>query len=114
MRKLASVITIIAISLATTFSTAAAEKESLKITKKLRTEIISMLGDKIPIVLTKTSSAEVSFVINAKNEIVILSVNSNVNELGAYIKNKLNYKKIKVRGTFKGEIYKMPLKINME
>jgi hypothetical protein len=26
--------------------------------------------------------------------------------------NGLNYKKVKVKGTLKGEVYKMPLKIN--
>jgi hypothetical protein len=112
MKKLASIITIIAISLSTTFSSTAAEKEPSKITKKLRTEIVSMLGDRIPIILTESSSAEVSFVINNKNEIVIISVDSKVSELNSYIKNKLNYKKIKVKGTIKGQIYKIPLKMN--
>ena len=112
MNKLKSIITILAISLATTFSASATEKKPSKITKKLRTEIVSMLGDKIPIILTETSSAEVSFMINNKNEIVIISVDSNATAFNSYVKRKLNYKKVKVRGTIKGEIYKMPIKIN--
>jgi len=116
MKSLKSIITIIAISLATTFSTAASEKKSLEgpleITKKLRTEIVSILGSKIPMELKETSTAEISFMVNNKNEIVILSVNSKINELDTYIKSKLNYKKVKVKGTLKGEVYKMPLKIN--
>ncbi|MFT6066649.1 MAG: hypothetical protein ACJAYY_003085 [Paraglaciecola sp.] len=114
MIKLGSIITIIAISLATTFSTTAAEKEPSKITKNLRIEIVSMLGDKIPIEVTETSSAEISFMINNENEIVILSIDSKVIELSNFVKSKLNYKKVKVRGTLKGEIYKMPLKINVK
>jgi hypothetical protein len=114
MKVLKSIITIIAISLATTFSTTAAETAPTKIAKKLRTEIVSMLGDKIPVVLTENSSAEVSFIINNKNEIVILSVDSKVSELNNFIKSKLNYKKLKVKGTIKGEVYKIPLKMNMK
>lgn len=112
MKSLKSIITIIAISLATAFSTTATEKEPSKTIKELRTEIVSMLGDKIPFVLEETSSAEISFVINKKNEIVILSVDSKVSELSNYVKGKLNYKKVKVQGTLEGETYTIPLKIN--
>ena len=52
--------------------------------------------------------------INNENEIVILSVNSKVIELRNFVKSKLNYKKVKVRGMLKGEIYKMPLKLNVK
>lgn len=112
MNKLKSIITIIAISLVSTFSTTAGETEPSKITQKLRTEIVSMLGNQIPIVLTQSSSAEISFVINHKNEIVILAVESKIGELSHFVKNKLNYQKVKVRGTLRGEVYKIPLKIN--
>jgi hypothetical protein len=112
MKSLKSIIAIIAISLATTFSTTASEKEPSKVTKELITEIISMLGDKIPFVLEESTSAEISFVINNKNEIVILSVDSKISELSNYVKGKLNYKKVKVQGTLEGETYTIPLKIN--
>ena len=49
-----------------------------------------------------------------QNEIVIISVDSNINKLDAFIKSKLNYKKVDVRGTIKGEIYKIPLTINVK
>lgn len=112
MRNLKSIIAIIAISLATTFSTAATEKESSKITKKLRTEIVSMLGKKIQLELKETSSAEISFMINNKNEVIVLSVDSENKQFSSFVKNKLNYKKITVKGIQKGEIYKLPVKIN--
>lgn len=114
MKSLKSIITIIAISLATTFSTTATETEPTKITKELRTEIVSLLGDKIPIILKEDCAATVSFIINNKNEIVILSVDCKVDKFNTYVKRKLNYKKIKVKGTLKGEIYKMPIKINKD
>jgi len=111
MKKIQSIIAILAISLSTIFSINATEKNKPE-TKKLRTEIVSYLGDNISIELKKTSTAEVSFMINNDNEIVIISVDSDINELNSYIKAKLNYKKVNVKGTKKGEIYKMPLRIN--
>ena len=114
MKNLKSIIAIIAISLATTFSTTATENGPSKITKKLRTEIVSMLDKNIPIEVKETSKAEVSFMINNKNEIVIVSVNSSLDEFNSYIKRKLNYKKIELKGVKKGEIYRMPVKLNKE
>tara|TARA_R110002126_G_scaffold291243_1_gene451269 strand:+ start:187 stop:531 length:345 start_codon:yes stop_codon:yes gene_type:complete len=112
MRNLKSIITIIAISLATTFSTTATEKESSKIKKELRTEIVSMLGKKIQVEVKESSSAEISFMVNNKNEVIIVSVDSEVNEFNSMVKRKLNYKKINVKGVQKGEIYIIPVKIN--
>ena len=111
MKNLKSIITILAISISTVFSASATEKNPSK-TKELRTEIISILGDKISVELKKPSTAKISFMINNQNEIVIISVDSDIYELNAIIKGKLNYKKIQVRGTEKGEIYKIPLRIN--
>lgn len=111
MNKLKSIITVIAISLATTFSTTAGETEPSKITQELRTEIVSLLGDKIPMILTESSSAEISFVINHKNEIVILAVDSKLEQITHFVKNKLNYQKVQVKGALIGEVYKIPLKI---
>lgn len=112
MRKLKSIITIIAISLATTFSTTATEKEPSKITKELRTELVSMLGNKIQVELKESTTGEISFMVNNKNEVIIISVDSKVDEFNSMVKNKLNYKKITVKGVKKGEIYRIPVKIN--
>ena len=112
MRKIKSIIAILAISLSTIFSVNATEVTPSK-TKELRTEIVSILGSKIPLELKESSTAEISFIINNQNEIVIISVGSDVNVLNDYIKTKLNYKKIKIKGIVKGEIYRMPLKIKI-
>lgn len=112
MRNLKTIIAILAISIATTFSTTASEKNPSKITKELRTEIVSMLGNKISVDINKNCTAEISFLINNQNEIVIISVDSSIDNLKSVIKHKLNYKKVSVKGTNKGEVYKMPLKIN--
>lgn len=111
MRNLKSIIAILAISLATTFSTSATEKESSKITKKLRTELVSMLGDKIQAEIKTTTAAEISFIVNNKNEVVIVSVDSKVSSFSSHVKRKLNYKKINVKGVKKGEVYRIPVTI---
>ncbi len=111
MKKLKSFVTILAISLSTVFSANATETEPSK-TEELRTEIVSILGNKISIEVQTQSTAEISFIINNENEIVIISVYSDITELNAFIKKKLNYKKVEVRGTNKGKIYKIPLRIN--
>ena len=49
--------------------------------------------------------------INNKNELVVVSVDSNVSEFQSIVKNKLNYKKLNFKGAKKGEIYKVPVKI---
>lgn len=114
MKNFKSIIAIFAISLATIFSTSASETEPSTTNKKLRTKIVSMLGKKIPMNINKTQTAEVSFMINDKNEIVVITVDSKLQEFNSFIKNKLNYKKIKVQGTKKGEIYIVPVKINVK
>ncbi|WP_298777794.1 hypothetical protein [uncultured Polaribacter sp.] len=114
MRNLKSIIAILAISLSTVFSINATEKKPTKITKELRSEIISLIGKNIPLVLKSTSSAEISFMVNNKNELIVFSVDSKEKEFNSYIKTKLNYKKVNVKGTKKGEIYRMPVKINIK
>lgn len=113
MRNLKTIVAILAISLATTFSTTASEKNPSEINKEIRTEIVSMLGNEISLELKESSTAEISFMINNENEIVIISVDSKIDDLKSIIKHKLNYKKVLVKGVKKGEIYKMPLKINV-
>ena len=111
MKNLKTIITIIAISLSTVFSVAATEKNPSKVNKQLRTEIISLLGDKIPFKVDKGSMAEVSFMINNNSELVVVLVDSEIEGLNSFVKNKLNYKKLIAKGIKKGEIYRMPIKI---
>jgi hypothetical protein len=115
MRNLKSIIAIIAISLATTFSANATEKEptkKAKTTKNLRTELVSMLGKTIQLELKEDTSARISFMVNNENEVIIVSVDSKISEFNSFVKRKLNYKKIKSKGVKKGEIYRIPVRIN--
>lgn len=112
MNNLKTIITVIAISLSTVFSATATEKNTSDDKKTLRSEIVSLLGDSFPMEINKSSSAEISFIVNNKNEVIVVSVDSKVDEFKAHVKNRLNYKKINLKNIKKGEIYRMPIKIN--
>ncbi|QOD61298.1 hypothetical protein H9I45_02290 [Polaribacter haliotis] len=116
MKNFKTIIAIIAISLSTVFSASAndIDPKTNKETKALRTEIVAFIGNKISIEVEKITTAEVSFVINNKNEVVVLSVSSKNSELNSFLKKKLNYKKVVAKGIKKGEIYIMPLKVNVK
>lgn len=112
MNNLKSIITIIAICFATSFASFASETTPTKVNNKLRTEIVSIIGNNIKVEIEKTTKAEISFLVNEENEIVVVSVYCNSNEFNSYIKSKLNYKKIDAKGVKKGEIYIIPVTIN--
>jgi type 1 fimbria pilin len=102
-----------AISLSTVFSASATTSNPENGIKALRTELSSFIGKNIPIELNKATTAEVSFIVNNKNEVVVLSVDSRNSELNYFLKHKLNYKKITTKGVKKGKVYKIPLKVNI-
>lgn len=112
MRNLKSIIAILLFSFTIAFSANASEKDPSKVTSALRSEIVNILGNKIPVEVNSSSSAEVSFMINNKNELVVISVDSNLTSFNVFVKEKLNYKKIATKGSRKGEIYIIPIKIN--
>lgn len=98
---------------ASAFTTFAKDTDPYNTKDALRAKIVSMIGKQIPLeVTTKSIDAKVSFVINKNNEIVVVSVDSKNENLDSYIKNKLNYQKLIVPGTIKGEVYIFPLKVN--
>ena len=92
MKNFKTIITVIAISLSTVFSATASEENPTEAKKNLRTTIVSILGDKIPLDIKKDCNAEVSFMVNSENELVVISVDSKVSGFNTYVKNKLNYK----------------------
>ncbi|TVZ55056.1 hypothetical protein OD91_0297 [Lutibacter sp. Hel_I_33_5] len=115
MKKFKLIIAIIAISMSTTFSASANDndkRKSKKVVKtELRTQIINLLGTKMPFQIDKNVSAKISFLLNNSNEVVIISVDSNNETVNSFVKSKLNYQTVKVEGIKKGEIYKVPLKV---
>ncbi len=105
MKNLKVFIAIITMSLATAFSATANEKEPSKINKTLRTELVAMLGDKMNLEVSTTDTSKISFMINNKNEVVVISVATKVDGFQSLVKSKLNYKKIKKGTHEKFKIY---------
>ncbi|PWG05508.1 hypothetical protein [Polaribacter aquimarinus] len=112
MKNLKTIITVVAISLSTVFSATAVEKNPLKKEKTIRTEIVSLLGDNIPFQINHSCRAEISFIINNNNEVVVLNVDSKIAKFESFVKRKLNYKKLSLKNIKKGEVYRIPVKLN--
>jgi len=79
--------------------------------KQLRTEIIKLLGNNEFALTTLVAQAEIFILLNANNELVVISVKSQNQLLAKYIKRKLNYKKVAGKALEKLKIYSMPIKI---
>ena len=110
MKNLKVLIAAITLTLFSTSTAFAITETTAK--NNLRTEMVSLLGDKSNLELeNETLKANVSFMINEKNQVVILSVDSRNENIDTYVKSKLNYKKVKASGITKGKVYIMPLKI---
>jgi hypothetical protein len=56
-------------------------------------------------------NADVLFTVTADKELIVLSVDSNSDQLESYLKAKLNYKKVNHRPSKHGEIYLLPVKM---
>lgn len=108
MKKLAVVIFVFAMSVTSTFANN--EDKLKKKGSEVRTEVAKLLG-KYDRNLDTNLKTEVSFIINRKNEIVVLSVDSKNQSLVSYVKRKLNYKRIKVSALNYMKVYKLPLKV---
>ncbi len=114
MKILKSIIVIFAISLTTSFSSFAIDKNPEEPNPKLRAEIVSLLADKTGLKLEESGKAEISFMVNNSNELIIVSVDSNIPCFDYYVKTKLNYKKVSTKGIMKGEVYIIPIKFISE
>ena len=115
MKKLKLTITAIALCFATITASAT---ESTPLTKKeankaFRSKIVSLIGTEAPSYLTdgKDVTAKLSLMLNNKNQVIVVSVDSKSGTVEEYVKSKLNYQKINVKGLKKGEIYRVPLTI---
>lgn len=107
MKKLAVLFFAIAMSVTTTFANNddGKRKEEVKI---LRNQIVKLLGSYEN---GFNAKADVTFLLNRNNQIVILSVNSKSKKVENFVKSKLNYRKIKEAKGQAMKIYKLPIKI---
>jgi len=98
-----------------TINVSAAVIEPIKPTDELRIEIVDLIGSSFMLEMSESEySAEVLFTVNSKKELIILSVESENEEMEYYLKRKLNYKKVDHRPSQPGEIYLLPVKMIKE
>lgn len=93
----------------------AANLNPVKPTDDLRFEMIDLIGSNfMDEMLEDQYAADVLFTVNAERELIVLSVDSENEELETYLKRKLNYKKVNHKSSKHGEIYLLPVKMVKE
>ena len=100
---------IVAIALFT-LNIAAAEKP-VKPSETLRADIVELIGSETSFDFeSEESVVEVIFTVTSKNEIIVLSTDSENEEMAIFIKNKLNFKKVNFNEHKNGELFLLPVK----
>ncbi len=109
MRKLSYVI--VAAMLLSTSAILANTSESLEPTESLSEQIYEMLADNSFSEGECNSTAQVRFTFNGEGEIVILSVETDSENLERFVKNRLNYKKVEISNVKEGKLYTVPVRV---
>lgn len=73
------------------------------------TKDVEKLLKKSDLALKGTEIATVKIMINTKNEIVVLSVDTDNSQVDTFVKSRLNYKKVSVKTA--SEFFTLPIKI---
>ncbi|WP_242204319.1 hypothetical protein [Aestuariivivens insulae] len=81
--------------------------------KTIAVEIQQLLS-KSNLLVEEDVMAKVYFTINSKNEIVVLTVNSESLVLEEFIKSRLNYSKVKTKSVQQGKRYVIPVKLEAQ
>jgi len=114
MKNFKTIIAVLAISIASVLPTSAntnTEPISKEAKTILRAEIVQLLGNHFYEFNTKTLEAQVSVMLNNNNELVVLAVKTNNKNVANFVKIKLNYKKVDIKGIKKGTVFRIPLKM---
>ena len=115
MKNLKTIIAVVAIGLLTALPAAANTNPTNPTSKTaktvLRAEIVSLLGNHKYDLYNETLEAQVSVMLNNQNQLVVVAVNSKNEVISSYVKTKLNYKRVDVKGIKKGTVYRVPLKM---
>lgn len=85
--------------------------ENLDPTKKLSTQIHTLLKSNSFKVEANDVTADVRFTINKDGEIVVLSVDTDNKALEGFVKGRLNYKKVDLQNAREGRLYTVPVRI---
>jgi hypothetical protein len=109
MRKLSYVI--VAAMLLSTGSILATTTELREPIKGISAQIYEMLSDNSFSEGEYNSTAQVRFTLNDEGEIVVLSVETESEDLERFVKTRLNYKKIEISNVEEGKLYTVPVRI---
>lgn len=98
-----------------TINMTAANLKPINPTQELRTEIVDLIGSNyMDQIIADELEADVLFTVNSKKELIVLSVDTDNDQLESYLKSRLNYKKVDFRPGKNGEIYLLPVKMVKE
>ncbi len=109
MRKLSYVI--VAAMLLSTSSILANSTDLLEPNEGISEQITKMLSDNSFSEGECNSTAQVRFTLNDEGEIVVLSVETDSENLERFVKNRLNYKKIEISNVEEGKLFTVPVRI---
>lgn len=90
------------------------DKIKEEVNNKLRNKIENLLGDYQEVLNTNIEKASIKFIINRQGEIIVLSVNTNKENIANFIKNKLNYKAASIKNVKFLKTYTLPVKFVKE
>ena len=116
MKNFKTIIAILAISIASVLPASAITNTEINPASKaaktiLRAEIVELLGHHEYNFDIKVLEAQVSVMLNNKNELVVLDVKTDSKTVAKFVKSKLNYKKVNVKGIKKRTVFRIPLKM---
>jgi len=114
MKNLKLIIAILAISISSVATVSANTEPTtgpVEVKTDLRAQIVSLLGNHNYELKNQTLTAEISVMLNNKNQLIVVSVDSKNNQLENFVKSRLNYKKVSVKELKKGTIYRVPVKL---
>ena len=111
MKTIKMLLLVVAITFSSVLSASTAPKnaETLAIT----TDVAKRLENP-SFILEKEALANVTVTVNKNNELVVLSVDSDNQEIVDYIKGRLNYSKISVELYDKSKTYIVPVRLTIE
>lgn len=109
MKKLSILLVFTFMTVFTTFSN---NNDSIRdeVNNKLRTKIVTLLGNCQNLLDAQAEKASVKILINRQGEIVVLSVDTKKERIASFIKSKLNYKEVTVKNLKYFTTYTIPLK----
>jgi hypothetical protein len=109
MRKLSLVV--VAAMLLATGNVLANDTKGENPTRNLSNQISEMLSVNNFSIEHNDLTAQVRFTLNADGEIVVLSVNTEFDEMESFVKTKLNYQKVNLIDVEEGKVYTIPVRI---